>query len=312
MLKSTKTLIVIVGPTAIGKTDLAVKLATHYQTDIVSADSRQFYKEMHIGTAKPFNEQLLAAHHHFINSHNIWDSFSVGEYEMQALEIINNLFKSKNIVVLVGGSGLYVQAICQGFDMIPKAKEGIREKLNRLFADKGIEHLQKILKKEDPVYYSKVDLNNSQRIIRALEVWESTGKPFSFYRTQTQNKRPFNIIKIGLNVTRNELYQRINKRVDLMMQNKFLEEVKSLLAYKHLNSLNTVGYSELFEFLEGQTKLEEAIDKIKQNTRRFAKRQLTWFRKDTDIKWFEPWQTNEILNYLNHLLLSPEPLEQKN
>ena len=299
MLKPVKTLVVVVGPTAIGKTELAIHLAKYYGTEIISADSRQFFRETEIGTAKPTQSELQEAKHHFIDSHSITSEFSVGDFEKEALEIINKLFTGNDFAILVGGSGLYINAVCQGFDNIPKAGEGIRQKLNNIFAEQGISVLQEALQKADPVYYSQVDLSNPQRLIRALEVFETTGQPFSSYRIQNIASRPFNIIKIGLNTSREELYNRINRRVDLMMDRGLLKEVEGLLPYRHVNALNTVGYSELFEYLDANVSLQEAIERIKQNTRRFAKRQLTWFNRQDDIKWFQPGDTAGIIDYLN-------------
>lgn len=282
-----KKLIVIVGPTAVGKTAVAIKLAQKLHTEIISADSRQFYREMVIGTAKPTTEELTQAKHHFVDSHSIAESFSVGDFEKQGLQLLDALFKKHDTVILVGGSGLYIKAICEGFDELPSASIETREKLNLEFSEKGINYLQEKLKAADPVYYNQVDLNNPQRLIRALEVIETTGKPFSSYRKATVNSRPFNIIKIGLNLPREVLYQRINQRVDEMIKQGLVEEVRSLLPYRELNALNTVGYSELFNYFDGKTDLNSAIELIKQNTRRFAKRQLTWFRKDKEIKWID-------------------------
>ena len=287
-----KTLIVIAGPTAIGKTAAAIQLAQHFNTVIISADSRQFYREMSIGTAKPTTEELAAVQHYFINSHSIADSFTVADFEKQALELLDELFKTRDVVILVGGSGLYIKAICEGFDDIPSAEPEIREKLNLEFSEHGITYLQEKLKVADPEYYAEVDINNPQRVIRALEVFESTGKPFSSYRVSNINKRPFNIIKIGLDMPRDILYERINRRVDNMIGQGLVDEAKTLLPQRHLNALNTVGYNELFDYFDGKTSLDSAIESIKQNTRRFAKRQLTWFRKDKDIHWFE---ANELL-----------------
>ena len=225
MYKPDKTLIVVVGPTAIGKTDLAIQLAQHYRTEILSADSRQFFREMEIGTAKPSELELKAAKHHFINSQSINSEFSVGDFEQDALKILNELFIEHDTVILVGGSGLYIQAVCEGFDDIPKPSEGIREKLNKLYANKGIEALQDALIAVDPYYYQEVDINNPQRLIRALEVFETTGRPFSSYRVKNISSRPFRTVKIGLDISREELYQRINRRVDVMIENGLLEEV---------------------------------------------------------------------------------------
>jgi tRNA dimethylallyltransferase len=283
-----KTLLVITGPTATGKTAAAVEIAQRLNTEIVSADSRQFYREMSIGTAKPSAEELSAVKHHFIDSHSIHDNFTVGNFEKEGLAAIESLFQQHDVVLLVGGSGLFIKAICDGFDELPQAAAGVRETLNEAFNAHGINFLQEKLKAVDPTYYHQVDLNNPQRLIRALEVYESTGKPFSSYRTAPVNARPFNIVKIGLTLPREQLYDRINKRVDQMVAQGLVEEVRSLLPYRHLNALNTVGYSELFDYFDGKIGLDTAIDLIKQNTRRFAKRQLTWFRKDTSIQWYNP------------------------
>jgi len=282
---SQKKLIVIAGPTAVGKTTAAIKLAQQLKTEIISADSRQFYREMSVGTAKPDADELAQAKHHFIDSHSITENFTVGDFEKEALQLLDELFKTHDQVIMVGGSGLFLQAVVQGFDDLPTADPQIRERLNQEFAEKGIEHLQQSLREADPDYYHQVDLNNPQRLIRALEVFESTGRPFSSYRKAAINTRPFESIKIVLDLPREALYNRINRRVDIMVEQGLVEEVRSLLSYRHLNALNTVGYSELFDYLDGKTDLDTAINSIKQNTRRFAKRQLTWFRKDKEIKW---------------------------
>lgn len=296
-----KSLIVIVGPTAIGKTTLAIKLAQNYKTEIISADSRQFYKEMSIGTAKPSIEELKAAKHHLINSHSVVDQFNAGDFEKESLKIINKLFVNHNHAILVGGSGLFINAVCNGFDPLPTASEEVREKLNKQFDENGITYLQDKLKSVDPEYFAEVDTNNPQRIIRALEVFESTGKTFSSLRTKNKKQRPFNIVKIGLNIDRDKLYQRINTRVDEMINMGLIAEVENLKAHRDLNTLNTVGYSEIFEFLDNKCTKDEAIEKIKQNTRRFAKRQLTWFNKSDDIKWFSPDQIEDIIQHLNSI-----------
>jgi tRNA dimethylallyltransferase len=285
---SEKTLIVIIGPTASGKTAAAIQLAHHYKTDILSADSRQFYQEMSIGTAKPSKQELAAAKHFFINNLSITENYTAWDYEVQALELLNKLFDKHNYVILAGGSGLFIKAVCEGFDEFPDMRPGLREKLNLEFEEKGIADLQQRLKIADPVYYEQVDLNNPQRLIRAIEVFESTGKPFSSFRKLNVNKRPFRVVKLGLNLPREKLYQQINYRVDEMVKNGLIEEVKSLLAYRHLNALNTVGYSELFNYFDEQIDLDRAIELIKQNTRRFAKRQITWFGRDKEIIWMRP------------------------
>lgn len=282
-----KTLIVIAGPTAVGKTAIAIQVAQHYNTVVLSADSRQFYREMSIGTAKPNAEELATVKHYFIDSHSIQENFSVGDFEKQALALLDELFKEHDVVVMAGGSGLYIKAVCEGFDNLPVADPGIRHKLNQDFTALGVRHLQERVKEVDPDYYEQVDIQNPQRLIRALEVFETTGKPISYYRKSTVNERPFNIVKIGLNLPRDILYQQINYRVDKMIDQGLLDEVKSLIPHRKLNALNTVGYSELFDHFDGKIDLESALDLIKQNTRHFAKRQLTWFRKDKDIHWME-------------------------
>ena len=287
MNTANKTLIVIAGPTAVGKTAIAIQVAKHYNTVVLSADSRQFYREMSIGTAKPDADELAAVKHHFIDSHSIHENFSVGDFEKQALALLDKLFKEYDAVIMAGGSGLYIKAVCEGFDNLPVADAGTRDKLNKDFTEFGIKHLQELLKEVDPDYYEQVDIQNPQRLIRALEVFETTGKPISYYRKSTVNKRPFNIVKIGLNLPRDILYQQINYRVDKMLELGLLDEVRSLIPHRGLNALNTVGYSELFDHFDGNIDLESALELIKQNTRHFAKRQLTWFRKDKDMHWLE-------------------------
>ncbi len=298
MSTTTPTLIVIAGPTASGKTAAAIQLAQHFNTVVVSADSRQFFREMSIGTAKPTAEELAAAPHHFINSHSITESFSVGDFERECLVLLEELFQKHQVVILAGGSGLYIKAICEGFDELPTADPAIRERLNTELAENGLPALQERLKLVDPVYYNEVDINNPQRVIRAIEVYESSGQPFSSYRTAKTNKRTFNIIKLGLDMPREILYSRINLRVDMMVEDGLVEEVEALLPYRHLNALNTVGYSEIFDFFDGNTDLPTAIAMIKQNTRRFAKRQMTWFRKDEGIVWVDAQQENLTENML--------------
>lgn len=303
-MSAVKTLIVIVGPTASGKTALGIGLAKNLNTEIISADSRQFYREMSIGTAKPTPHELNQAKHYFVNSHSITENFSVGDFEKQGLELLENIFKSHDTAIMVGGSGLYIRAICEGFDELPSASAGIRAGLNQEFEAKGINYLQEKLKESDPAYYQRVDLSNPQRLIRALEVFESTGVPFSAYHKAVTISRPFKCIKIGIDYPRELLYQRINQRVDDMIAQGLVEEARSLLPYRHLNALNTVGYSELFDYFDGKTDLETAISLIKQNTRRFAKRQLTWFRKDKDIQWIpadDPDMLEAALSYLSEI-----------
>lgn len=296
---STKNLIVILGPTAVGKTAMSIAIAKEFDCPVVSADSRQFFKEMNIGTAKPTESEIQGITHYFINSHSITDDFNVGKYETEAIALLEKLFQTHEKVILVGGSGLYIDAVCRGFDELPEADEEIRNKINLLLKTDGIEGLQKLLKELDINYYNKVDLQNPQRVSRALEVCLTTGRPYSELRKGKVKKRNFNIIKVGINTSRELLYERINKRVDEMMKDGLLNEVKSLQDFKHLNALQTVGYKELFDHLENNLDLNSAIELIKQNSRRFAKRQLTWFHRDEEIKWFEPNQAKEILMYIN-------------
>ena len=301
-MSSSKYLISIAGPTAIGKTAAAIELANYYHTEIISADSRQFYREMSIGTAKPSPQELAAAPHHFIGSHSITDDINVGNFEQEGLALLDELFAKHNVVIMAGGSGLYIKAITEGFDNLPEVDPAIRENLNKIFAEQGITALQQKLILADPAYYNLVDLQNPQRLIRALEVFESTGKPYSSYRKGSYQQRPFNIIKLGLDMPREELYERINKRVDIMIESGLLDEVTQLLPYRHLNALHTVGYSEIFDYVDGKTDLPTAISMIKQNTRRFAKRQLTWFRKDKDTHWFHPTGIPAMINTINDII----------
>lgn len=293
-----KTLVLVVGPTAVGKTATAILLAQHFNTEIISADSRQFYREMSIGTAKPDAEELAAAPHHFINSHSIEEEYSAGDFERDALQLLDELFKNKDVVIMVGGSGLFVRAVCEGLDDLPKAPGGVREALNKSFEENGLEPLKAKLQEIDPAYYAIADINNPQRVIRALEVYDATGNPMSFYQKKEQSNRPFNIITIGLNMDREKLYERINLRVDKMMESGLLDEVKSLEAYRQKPAMLTVGYSEIFDYFDGKLTLSECVDKIKQNSRRYAKRQITWFKKYGNTTWFAP---NDMESLLEHI-----------
>ncbi len=297
-----KNLIIITGPTAIGKTGLAVFIAKSLKTEILSFDSRQFYKEMKIGTAVPTHEELAEVPHHFIQNLSIHDEYSVGDFERDALKKIEELFKKYDSVVMVGGSGMFEKAVTEGLDEFPDVDPKFRQKLIQEFETEGIEKLQEELKIADFTYYQQVDLSNHQRLIRALEIIRGTGKPFSYFRKNKSAKRNFNTIKIGLELPREEIYERINRRVNQMIEEGLLEEVKSLKEFKHLNSLQTVGYKELFDYMDGKFDLEFAIEEIKKNTRRYAKRQLTWYRKDENIKWFSPFEKEEILQYILNLL----------
>lgn len=294
-----KTLISIVGPTAIGKTGLAIQLAQHYSTDILSCDSRQFYKEMTIGTAVPSTSELAQAKHHFIQNISIHEKYSVGDFERDGLKFLDDYFQTNEVCIMVGGSGLYEKAITTGFDIFPEIDPIFREQLNQELETDGIEKLQIELKQVDPIYYEEVDIYNKQRVIRALEIYRGSGQPFSKFRNQDLNKRPFNIIKIGLELPRQEMYDRINQRVDIMMNEGLLDEAKSLYPLKELNALQTVGYRELFDFFEDKIDLNFANEEIKKNTRRFAKRQMTWFKKDQDVNWFSPLEKEEIINFIN-------------
>ncbi len=294
-----KTLIVIVGPTAIGKTSLSIQLAQHFNCEIVSADSRQFFKEMHIGTAAPTPEELNAAPHHFIHNVSIHTPYSVGDYEKEALQTITTLFSTQDYAILIGGSGLYIDAVTKGLDYFPEVKEAVRNQVRDTYAAQGIVPLQEQLQDLDPVYYNTVDIHNTQRVIRALEVCLSSGKPYSSFRTASKKERPFHIIKLGITAERAIIYDRINSRVDLMMEAGLVNEVQQLVPYQHLNALNTVGYKELFKYLDNEWELETAITEIKKNTRRFAKRQLTWFRKDTETIWFD--YKVPITNYIDQI-----------
>ena len=280
-------LICVVGPTAIGKTKLSLKIAETFSSEILSADSRQFFKEMTIGTAVPSAKKLSAIPHHFIQDRSIFDDYSVGDFEKDAIALLDKLFVKHNIIVMVGGSGLYVDAVTQGLDKFPKVSSNIRETLNNQYKSHGIQPLQKELESVDPVYFSMVDIHNHHRLIRALEIYRGTGKPFSCFLNSISKERNFNILYIGLKADREIIYDRINSRVDLMIEAGLVEEARKLFEHKGLNALQTVGYRELFQYFEGNTTLEEAILEIKKNTRRFAKRQITWFKKNEAIHWFD-------------------------
>ncbi len=300
--KFQKKLIIITGPTAIGKTGLAVFLAKQLQTEIISFDSRQFYKEMKIGTAVPSEEELAEVSHHFIQNLSIHDAYSVGDFEQDALKKLEELFEKYDSVVMVGGSGMFEKAVTEGLDKFPDVDPKIREELIREFEEFGLEKLQEELKSADPDYFQNADIQNPVRLIRALEIFRGSGKPFSSFRKNKSADRNFKAVKIGLQLPREEIYERINHRVDLMMQEGLLEEVKSLQEFKNLNSLQTVGYRELFDYLDEKTSLEFAVEEIKKNTRRYAKRQLTWYRKDQKVNWFSPFEKEQILNFIRSQL----------
>ncbi|WP_136669176.1 tRNA (adenosine(37)-N6)-dimethylallyltransferase MiaA [Flavobacterium sp. H122] len=290
-------LITIIGPTAIGKTALSIKLAQHFECDIISCDSRQFFNEMTIGTAVPNKEELASATHHFIQNKSIFESYSVGDFESEALTKLNGLFQTNPIQIMVGGSGLYVDAVLKGFDEFPDIDDTIRTEINRNYDELGIEYLQENLKNLDPEYYSKIEntnpqtLQNPQRMKRFVEVCIGSGKPYSSFIGKRKNERNFTPIVIGLDADREIMYQRINMRVDIMIKEGLVGEAKALYPHKNLNALQTVGYRELFDYFDGTISLEEAIEQIKMNTRRFAKRQMTWFKRTENAIWFD-YQTN--------------------
>jgi len=290
-----KNLIVIAGPTAIGKTSLSIKLAKKLKTEIISCDSRQFYKELSIGTAVPSEDELKKIQHHFIQNLSIKEGYNIGEFEKDAILKIESLFKKYNNVILVGGSGLYIDAVCKGIDILPDISKKIRENLNIQYKKNGLAWLQNEVKELDPEYFEYVDTKNPQRLMRSLETYTASGKKISSLHKKKDKKRDFNIIKIGLKIDRELLYRKINSRVDKMISDGLIEEAKSLIKYRHYNALNTVGYKELFDFLDGNSNLETAIEKIKQNTRRLAKRQITWFKRDKSINWFTIDEYQEIV-----------------
>ena len=296
---STKRLIVIVGPTGSGKTDLSITVAEHFAAPIISTDSRQFYRGIPIGTAQPDAEQLQRVEHHFIASRELTDDFNCGAYETEALQCLEHLFQKHDVVVAVGGSGLYVKALCEGMDTMPEVTPELRESLAQRLAAEGLEPLCEELRERDPEFYEQVDLKNQARVLRALEVCIASGKPYSSFRTGGKSKRDFEIVKIGVDMPRDVLYERIDRRVDIMVEQGLEQEARSVSHLRHLNSLQTVGYREMFDYFDGITTREEAIELIKRNSRRYAKRQLTWFRRDEEIAWFNPKESEKIVQYIN-------------
>lgn len=299
-MTNTKTLIVVVGATGSGKTDISLRLATHFAAPIISTDSRQFYRGIPIGTAQPTAEQLATAEHHFIASHELTDNFNCGEYEAQALARLEELFLQHDRVVAVGGSGLYIQALCEGMDNLPQADEQLRQSLTERLKSEGIESLLADLERLDPVYYQQVDRQNPSRVLRAVEVCLQTGQPYSSLRTGERHKRDFNIVKVGIEWNREQLYDRINRRVDMMIDEGLEAEARAVYHLRHLNSLQTVGYREMFEYFDGTITREEAIELIKRNSRRYAKRQMTWFRRDEEIRWFAPTEIDAMIDFLEN------------
>lgn len=296
---NTKTLIVIVGPTGSGKTDLSIRVAEHYTCPIISTDSRQFYRGIPIGTAQPDNEQLERVEHHFIASHELTDDFNCGAYEVAALKRLEELFYKHDTVVAVGGSGLYVKALCEGMDDLPEVEPALRQQLSDRLKREGLEALAEQLRELDPTFYEVVDRKNPARVLRALEVCIATGKPYSALRTGVKRERPFNIVKIGVTMERAVLYERIDRRVDIMVEAGLEQEARKVYPLRHLNSLQTVGYREMFDYFDGSISRDEAIELIKLNSRRYAKRQLTWFGRDGEIEWFLPSETEKIVEYID-------------
>lgn len=290
-----KHLIVLAGPTASGKTATAIKLAKAFNAEIISADSRQFYKELSIGTAAPTAEELAQVKHHFVHILSIEDKYDVADYEKDVILYLKNYFKTHDVAVMTGGSGLFIDAVCNGLDQIPDISDETRTKVTEMYEKGGLEALQREVEKVDPDYYAIVDKQNPRRLQRAVEVFFQTGKPYSAFRQGNTVKRDFNIIKLAILWDRNKLIERINKRVDLMMQQGLLDEVRSMYPKRHLNSLNTVGYKELFDYLDGKCSLEQAVEQIKINTRQYAKRQMTWLRKRNDYQWFTIDEADEII-----------------
>lgn len=292
-----KTCIIIVGPTAVGKTAVAIRIAQHFQTEIISCDSRQCFRELNIGVARPSTKELAAVRHHFIASHGIQELVTAATFEQFALQKAHELFLDHNVVVLTGGTGLYVKAFCEGLDQIPAVPMAVREAIQLEYAEQGISWLQESIKNLDPQYVEQGEMQNPQRLMRALEVVQTTGRSILSFQKQSKRTLPFNIIKIGLNHPRELMYDRINRRVEGMMEAGLVEEVRELYPNRHLNALQTVGYTELFDYFEGKCSLAAAMESIQQHTRHYAKRQLTWFRKDTSIAWMEP-DANQVLNHI--------------
>ena len=296
MASSDNTLVVITGPTAVGKTALTIELASHYHTPVINADSRQIYRELRIGTAAPSEEQLQQAKHYFVGNKSIHDYYNASMYEQDVLKVLKKEPSETNI--LSGGSMMYIDAVCNGIDDIPTVRDDIREEMKRRYEEEGLEALCEDLRRLDPEHYAIVDRQNYRRVIHALEICYQTGRTYTSFRTQSKKERPFRIVKIGLNRDRNELYNRINARVDAMMEQGLLHEAESLYNQRQLNALNTVGYKEMFDYMDGRWSLDEAVERMKGNTRRYARKQLTWFKRDEEVRWFHPDQIDEILKYI--------------
>ncbi len=297
-VKNKKSLVVLLGPTGVGKTEISLNIAEFYGCPIVSSDSRQFYRELKIGTAAPNDDQLSRVKHYFIGSHSIFDEYNAGQYELDVIDLLKKLFLENDVVLLVGGSMMYIDAVCNGIDDIPNVDAKTREFWKREYEEKGLEFIQNELLRLDPKHYQEVDLQNYKRVMHALEICTITGKPYSDVRTGIRKTRDFDIVKIGFNRPRPELYERINQRVEIMMQDGLLDEAKLFFEFRHLNTLNTVGYKEIYDYLDGKWPLDFAVNMIQQDSRRYAKRQLTWFNRDKEIQWFHPDSKDEIFEYL--------------
>ena len=294
-----KTLIVITGPTAVGKTALCLDIAKHFDIPIINADSRQIFRELKIGTARPTEEQMQEVKHYFVGILGLEDYYSASLFEQQVLELLDQQFQTHDYALMAGGSMMYIDAVCDGIDDIPTIDDATRDLMKKRLAEEGLEKLCEELKILDPDYYDIVDRQNPRRVVHALEICTMTGKPYTSFRKREKRERPFRIIKIGLNRPREELYERINRRVDMMMADGLLDEVRNLYSQRSLNALNTVGYKELFDYIDGRWPLEEAIERIKGNTRRYARKQLTWYKKDEQIRWFHPDDKETIINYIS-------------
>jgi tRNA dimethylallyltransferase len=295
-----KTLFVILGPTGVGKTELSLEIARRLSVSIINADSRQIYAELPIGTAAPTEEQQKRIKHYFVGNHHLQDYYSASMYEEDVMNLLNEQFQTNDYALLTGGSMMYIDAVCNGIDDIPTVRDDIRNEMKRRYQEEGLDALCEDLRRLDPEHYEVVDRQNHRRVIHALEICYQTGKTYTSFRTQKRKERPFQIVKIGLTRDRQELYDRINQRVDTMMSEGLLDEVRSVSAYRSTNALNTVGYKELFDYIDGRWPLEEAVERIKWNTRRYARKQLTWYKRDEQVTWFHPDQQDKILKFISH------------
>ena len=296
-------LVVLLGPNGVGKTELGLRLAEHFGSPIISSDSRQVYKELPIGTAAPTNKQMARVKHYMVGMLSISDYYSASAFELDVISLLENLFKQQNIVLMTGGSMMYIDAVCDGIDDIPTVRPEIREELCRQYQEEGLAPILEELRRADPKHYGEVDRNNYKRVIHAVEICRQTGRPYSSFRTNRKKERPFNIIKVGLFREREDLYNRINLRVNQMMDDGLLAEAQAVYPYRHLNALNTVGYKELFKYLDGEWNLDFAVEKIKRNTRVYARKQMTWFKRDNRIHWFHPEDEDEIMAFLKEKLI---------